>query len=119
MGPAQSRAARPPVKRGVSRFFARNVVCILKRTRQRNRSDKDFAIMSQITKVLKDAIDTVATLPEAEQDKIGRELLEHVEKMRALRADLRAGLASLDAGKGRKLDMKEVVARARARHVKP
>jgi hypothetical protein len=74
--------------------------------------------MSQITKVFKEAVDAASTLPEAEQDKIGRELLEHVEKLRALKADLQAGIASLDAGKGRKLDMKEVIARARARHVK-
>jgi hypothetical protein len=71
-----------------------------------------------MTKVLRDAIDTVATLPEAEQDTIGRELLAHVEKIRALRADLQAGVASLDAGKDRKLDMSEVAARARARHAK-
>jgi hypothetical protein len=74
--------------------------------------------MSQITKVFKEAVDAASTLPEAEQDKIGRELLEHVEKLRALKADLQAGIASLDAGKGRKLDMKGVIARARARHVK-
>ena len=76
----------------------------------------DFAVMSAMTKVLKEAIDTVATLPEAEQDKIGRELLEHVEKIRALRADLQAGVDSLDAGKGRKIDIDEIIERARARH---
>ena len=74
--------------------------------------------MSQISKVFKEAVDAAATLSEAEQDEIGRELLDHVEKLRALRADLEAGIASLDAGKGRKLDMKEVIARARARHAK-
>jgi hypothetical protein len=74
--------------------------------------------MSEITKVFKDAIDTVATLPGAEQDRIGREILDHVEKIRALRADLRAGIASLDAGKGRKIHMSEVIARARTRNAK-
>ena len=74
--------------------------------------------MSQLTKIFKDAIETVSTLPEAEQNKIGRELLNHVEKLRALRADLQAGMASLDAGKGEPLDMKEVVAKARARRAK-
>jgi hypothetical protein len=74
--------------------------------------------MSDMTKVLKDAIDTVATLPEADQDKIGQEILDHVEKIRALRADLQAGIDSLDAGKGRKIDMSEVIARARARNAK-
>jgi len=70
--------------------------------------------MSGMTKVLKDAIDTVATLPVADQDTIGREILDHVEKIRALRADLQAGIDSLDAGKGRKIDMSEVTAQARA-----
>ncbi len=74
--------------------------------------------MSQISKVFREAVDAAATLPEAEQDKIGRELLEHVERLRTLRADLQAGIASLDGGKGRKLDMEEVKARARARHAK-
>jgi hypothetical protein len=74
--------------------------------------------MSGMTKVLKDAMDTVATLPEADQDTIGREILDHVEKIRALRADLQAGIDSLDAGNGRKTDMSEVIARARAQNGK-
>jgi hypothetical protein len=74
--------------------------------------------MSEMTKVLRDALDSVSTLPEAEQDKIGREILDHVEKIRALKADLQAGIDSLDAGKGRTIDMTEVAARARARYAK-
>jgi hypothetical protein len=74
--------------------------------------------MSEMSKVLKNAIDTVATLPEADQDKIGRELLDHVEKIRALRADLQVGIDALDAGAGRKVDMGQVIARARARNAK-
>jgi len=74
--------------------------------------------MSQMTKVFKEAVDAAATLPDAEQDKIGRELLDHVEKLRALKADLQAGIASLDAGRGKSLDLKEVIARARARNAK-
>ena len=74
--------------------------------------------MSEMSKVLKNAIDTVATLPEADQDKIGRELLDHVENIRALRADLQAGIDALDAGAGRKVDMSQVIARARARNAK-
>ena len=69
--------------------------------------------MSQISKMFREAVDAAAMLPEAERDEIGRELLDHVEKLRALRVDLQAGIDSLDAGKGRKLDMKEVMARAR------
>jgi hypothetical protein len=72
-----------------------------------------------MVKVLKDAIDEVAALPEADQEQIGRELLEHALKLRALRADLQAGVDSLDAGRGKELDIGGVIRRARARHAKP
>jgi hypothetical protein len=72
-----------------------------------------------MTNVLKEALDQVATLPEADQEQIGRELLQHVLKIRALRADLQAGVDSLDRGRGRELDMDGVIRRARARPVKP
>jgi hypothetical protein len=67
-------------------------------------------------KVLEDAIAEVASLPHADQEKIGRELLAHVEKLRRLRADIEKGIRSLDAGKGRKLDIEDVIRRARERH---
>jgi hypothetical protein len=70
-------------------------------------------------KVLKEALDQVAALPEADQEQIGRELLEHALKIRALRADLQAGIDSLDHGRGQELDMDGVIRRARARHAKP
>jgi hypothetical protein len=63
-------------------------------------------------KVLKEALDQVATLPEADQEQIGRELLEHALKIRALCADLQAGVDSLDRGRGRELDMDGVIRRA-------
>jgi hypothetical protein len=49
-------------------------------------------MMACMIRVLKEAIDEVAALPESDQEQIGRELLLHVEKIRALRADLQAGL---------------------------
>jgi hypothetical protein len=70
-------------------------------------------------KVLKEAIDQVTGLPEADQEQIGRELLEHALKIRALRADLQAGIDSLDAGRGKELDIGDVIKRARARYAKP
>jgi hypothetical protein len=63
-------------------------------------------------KVLKEALDQVATLPEADQEQIGRELLEHALKIRALRVDLQAGVDSLDRGRGQELDMDGVIRRA-------
>lgn len=72
-----------------------------------------------MSKILKEALDQVAALPEADQEQIGRELLEHALKIRALRADLQAGIDSLDHGRGREFDMDGVIRRARARHAKP
>jgi hypothetical protein len=64
-------------------------------------------------KVLKEALDQVAALPEADQEQIGRELLKHALKIRALRADLQAGVDSLDRGQRQDLDMDGVIGRAR------
>jgi hypothetical protein len=69
-------------------------------------------------KTLENAIAQVAGLPEAEQERIGRELLAHVEKLRSLRADLDRGIASLDADAGKPLDMADVIRRARERHAR-
>jgi hypothetical protein len=71
-----------------------------------------------VTKMLQNAIDEVATLPEADQDQIARALLEHVFKIRALRADLQAGINSLDAGRGKQAGIRDAINRARARHAK-
>jgi hypothetical protein len=40
-----------------------------------------------------------------DREKIGRELLAHVEKLRCLRLDIEKGIRSLDAGKGREFDV--------------
>ena len=63
-------------------------------------------------KVLKEALDQVAALPEADQEQIGRQLLGHALKIRTLRADLQAGVGSLDHGQGRELDIDSVIRRA-------
>ena len=39
--------------------------------------------------------------PAENQEQIGRTLLSHVEKLRALRAEIDKGIRSLDAGRGR------------------
>jgi predicted transcriptional regulator len=56
---------------------------------------------------LKKAIAELATLPDSDQEEIGRKLLSHVEKLQKLRADIDAGLRSLDAGEGKPLDVEE------------
>jgi hypothetical protein len=66
--------------------------------------------------ILKDAIAEAARLPESDQERIGTELLAHIEKLRALRADLASGIRSLDEGRGKALEIDDVIARARKNH---
>jgi hypothetical protein len=54
-----------------------------------------------MVKTHQQAISEVERLPAEEQEKIGRTLLSHVEKLRALRSEIDKGLHSLDAGEGR------------------
>jgi hypothetical protein len=71
-----------------------------------------------MVKTLKLAIAEVERLPEDTQERIGRELLAHVEKLQTLRADLTKGIQSLDNGAGRELDMEDVIKRARKQNAK-
>jgi hypothetical protein len=68
-----------------------------------------------MVKTLERAIAEVTRLPAADQEQIGRELLEHVEKLRRLRVELDRGVRSLDRGEGKPLDMKDLIRRARER----
>jgi hypothetical protein len=60
--------------------------------------------MSDMTKLMKEAIDEISALPEADQETIGRQLLSHVEKLRRLRVEIDRGERSLDTGQGNELD---------------
>jgi hypothetical protein len=66
-----------------------------------------------MTKVLRDAIAKVEALPEDEQDRIARDLIEYLDKLSALRADVEIGIRQLDAGEGRELDIEDVIGQAR------
>jgi hypothetical protein len=68
-----------------------------------------------MVKALEQAIAQVAELPDSDQEQIGRKLLSHVEKLRALRRDIDADLRSLDAGEGRPVDIEDVLRRANAK----
>ena len=61
-------------------------------------------------------MEEVATLPPATQEKIGEELMLHVENLRRLRAKLDKGIGSLERGEGREIDIEEVITRARAQY---
>jgi hypothetical protein len=69
-----------------------------------------------MTRMLEEAMSRVATLPAAAQEKIGEELLLHVEKVERLRAELEKGVQSLDRGEGRELDIEDAIKRARAQY---
>jgi len=71
-----------------------------------------------MTKVLTEAMQRVSSLPEADQETIGRELLARVDNLNRLRAQLDEGIRELDAGLGKELDMADVIRRARAAYGK-
>jgi hypothetical protein len=75
--------------------------------------------MGDMTKVLKEAIEEISNLTAADQEKIGRDLLAHVEKLRRLRAEIDKGIRSLDAGEGRELDIEDFIRNVNARHGSP
>jgi hypothetical protein len=69
-----------------------------------------------MVKILEQALAEVATLPEAAQEDIGRQLLAHVEKLRRLRADIDEGIRSLENEGGRELDIDKLIAELHDRH---
>jgi hypothetical protein len=58
-----------------------------------------------MVKTLERAVAELAALSDAEQEKIGRRLLSHLQKLRRLREELDKGIRSLDAGQGEPLDV--------------
>jgi hypothetical protein len=69
-----------------------------------------------MVRTLEQAIAQISRLPDADQEKIGRTLLTHVEKLRALRTEIDKGIRSLDEGKGRALDMEDFLREKNSRH---
>jgi Arc/MetJ-type ribon-helix-helix transcriptional regulator len=69
-----------------------------------------------MTKTLKEAMAEITQLPEATQEKIGEDLLLHLDKLRRLRTKIEKGMDSLNSGEGRELDLEDVIRRARAHH---
>jgi len=69
-----------------------------------------------MTKVLREAIAKVEALPEAAQEQIARGLIDYVDKLNALRAEVEIGIRQLDAGEGRELDIDQFLRRMHERH---
>jgi hypothetical protein len=65
-----------------------------------------------MVKTLELALAKVANLSEAAQEQIGHELLERIDALARLRAEIAAGLRELDAGKGEELDIEEFIKQA-------
>jgi hypothetical protein len=61
---------------------------------------------------------TKAALPEAAQKQLGRELLEGIDTLAKLRAEIEAGVRELDAGMGEELDIEDIIKQARDEHAK-
>jgi hypothetical protein len=68
-----------------------------------------FGVLVVMVKTLEQAIAEVQRLPAEDQEQIGRTLLSHVEKLRALRAEIDKGIRSLDVGKGRESSIDDVI----------
>jgi hypothetical protein len=62
-----------------------------------------------MVKTLEHAIAEVQRLSVEDQEQIGRTLLSHVEKLRALRAEVDKGIRSLDASQGRESSIADFI----------
>ena len=69
-----------------------------------------------MVRTLEQAIAQISRLPDADQEQIGRKLLTHVEKLRALRTEIDKGIQSLDEGKGSALNMEDFLRDKNLRH---
>jgi hypothetical protein len=62
-----------------------------------------------MVKTLEQAIAEVERLSAEDQEKIGRTLLSHIEKLQALRAEIDKGIHSLDAGQGQESSIDDFI----------
>jgi hypothetical protein len=67
-------------------------------------------------KALKLAMTKAAGLPEAAQEQLGRELLDRIELLTQLRAEIDIGIQELDAGLGEELDMEKFIEQLHDEH---
>ena len=71
-----------------------------------------------MVKTLELAITKAASLPEAAQEQLGRELLERIDTLAALRGAIEVGIRELDQGLGQQLDLDEVLRQVREEHAR-
>ncbi len=69
-----------------------------------------------MTKILELAMTKASKLSPAAQEQLGRELLERIDTLEALRSEIEVGAKKLDAGLGEPLDVEDVIRQARAEY---
>jgi hypothetical protein len=69
-------------------------------------------------KALELAIAKATALPEAAQERLGREMLERMDGLTELQAEVGVGLAELDSGQGEELDIESVIQDLRKQNAK-
>ncbi len=69
-----------------------------------------------MVRTLEQAIAQISRLSDADQEKIGRRLLSHVEKLNALRGEIDKGIGSLDSGEGRTVNIEDFLSEKNSRH---
>jgi hypothetical protein len=69
-----------------------------------------------MTKALELAMTKAAALSEAAQEQLGRELLERIETLAQLRAEIEIGIRELDAGMGESIDIEEFIGQLHQEH---
>ena len=67
---------------------------------------------------LKLAMAKAADLPEAAQEQLGRELLERIEALTQLRAEIDGGIRELDIGLGEELDVEKLIQQLHEEHAR-
>jgi hypothetical protein len=74
--------------------------------------------ISAMAKTLELAVSKAANLSEAAQEQLGRELLDRIDALAELRAEIEIGLRELDAGLGEELDIEALIREARDEHAR-
>lgn len=66
--------------------------------------------------ILNLAFSKAAALPKDAQEKLARDLLDHIEVLSRLRSEIDSGLAEVDRGQASPLDVEQLIREERARH---
>jgi hypothetical protein len=69
-----------------------------------------------MVKAIELAVEALASLPAADQERMGRQLLTYIEKLLQLRIDIDKGTRALEADAGGPLDVEDFVRLQNERH---